>query len=184
MDIIMIRHGETEDNVKKVFSRTDTGLTKEGIEQTKEIKKNLEKLSYDKIYYSPLIRIAETLKILELEGVSETRIREIDFGIFAGKSFEEISRIYPNECKSWMEDMNNYTIPEGESLINLYSRVKEYLEEVSKKDENILLITHEGIIRSVLCWVFDDINYFSKFKIGNGSVNIVSIEDGFKYIKK
>ena len=33
MDIIMIRHGESEDNIRKVFSDPNTSLTNKGIEQ-------------------------------------------------------------------------------------------------------------------------------------------------------
>ena len=96
MDIIMIRHGESEDNIQRIFSRNDTRLTEKGIEQIKKTKELINKFSYDKVYYSPLKRTVETLENLGLIGTEDIRIREINFGIFTGKTFEEISEIYPD----------------------------------------------------------------------------------------
>lgn len=180
----MIRHGESEDNIQRIFSRDHTRLTKKGIDQIKETKELLKKFEYDKVYYSPLRRTVETLENLELEGIEEIRIREINFGIFTGRTFKEISEIYPDETKNWVDDSNNYLIPEGESLFNVYKRVGAFLEEISNYDENILLVTHDCVIRLALSWVFDNPDYFFKFKIDNGSISIISIDDGFKYIKK
>ncbi|CAK7057772.1 histidine phosphatase family protein [Tissierella carlieri] len=184
MDIIMIRHGESEDNIQRIFSRDDTRLTEKGIEQIKKTKELINKFSYDRVYYSPLRRTVETLENLGLIGTEDIRIREINFGIFTGKTFEEISEIYPDETKSWLDNTQSYIIPEGESLLDVYNRVKEFLDEVSQHKENILLVTHDCVIRLALSWIFDNPDYFFKFKVENGSINIISIEDGFKYIKK
>lgn len=179
----MVRHGETEDNLAKIFSRDSTILTETGREQIKEAKAKLSKLSFDTIYYSPLKRTVETLNHLGLAGLKESRIREINFGIFTGKTFEEISNIYPIESKSWLDDTHNYEIPQGESLLQVYERVKGFFEEISKQDKNILLVTHDCVIRLALCWVFDRPDYFFRFKVDNGSISIISIDEGFKYIK-
>lgn len=185
MDIIMIRHGESEDNIKMIFSRDDTRLTEKGIEQIKETKELLKQFDYNKVYYSPLKRTVETLETLELEGIEEQRIREINFGIFTGKTYKEILEIYPEESKLWVEDSKNYKMSEGESLLEVYNRLVEFLEEISQETENILLVCHDCIIRLALCWIFDNPDYFFKFKIDNGSINILSVdEEGFKFIKK
>lgn len=184
MDIIMIRHGETEDNINKIFSRDDTILSAKGKEQIRNTKKLLEKFDFHKVYYSPLGRTKETLDILELEGNSEVRIREIDFGIFTGYTYKELLDVYPDETKSWVDNPHTYHIPKGESLNVVYSRVKEFLDEMSKLNEDIVLVIHDGIIRLALCWILDNPDLFFKFKIENGSINIISIEEDYKYIKK
>ena len=79
MDIIMIRHGETEDNVSKVFSRDDTKLSEIGKEQIKRTRELLKDFKFDKVYYSPLERTKETLGILGLEGIPNTRDQFWDF---------------------------------------------------------------------------------------------------------
>lgn len=184
MDIIMIRHGESEDNVEKIFSRDTTSLTETGIGEILKTKNLLDKYNYQTVYFSPLKRTVESLQHLGLEGKEELRIREINFGIFTGKTFKEISDLFPVETKAWLDDTNNYLIPEGESLLNVYERVGNFLQELIMKGENALLVTHDCVIRLALCWVFDKPEYFFKFKVDNGSINIISIDDNFKFIKK
>ncbi|MFA5576340.1 MAG: histidine phosphatase family protein [Tissierellaceae bacterium] len=183
MDIIMIRHGETSDNLDKVFSRFDTGLTEKGKRQIEAAKVKLKDFSFEEVYFSPFDRTVESLRILDLHGSLEPRIREINFGIFAGKTYKEILEIYPSETKEWLEDTNNYRIAEGESLLDVYTRVIDFLEEIYKTGKDTLLVTHDCVIRLALCWVFDDIDYFFKFKVDNGSISVISIDKGFKFIK-
>ena len=135
-----------------------------------------------KVYYSPLKRAVDTLGCLGLKGKEDIRLREINFGIFTGKSFEEISKIYPEETKLWTKDIYNYRIPKGESLQDVYKRVSEFLEEVCKLDKNLLLVTHDSVIRLALCWVFDNPLYFYRFKIDEGSITTITISNGYKYI--
>lgn len=180
----MIRHGETEDNLKKVYSRDSTSLTKKGIDQVLDAKKILSEYDYEKVYYSPLKRAVQTLKYLGLEGEEDTRIREINFGIFTGKTFREISNIYPEETKLWINDIYHYQIPQGESLCNVYERVVDFMEGLCELDKSSLLIAHDSIIRLALCWVFENPLYFFRFKVDTGSITTISVDDGYKYIRK
>ncbi len=185
MDIILIRHGQTENNVEGIFSTKSTRLTEKGREQIKKVKTYLGTLSFDKVYVSPLYRAIETMEILELDGEKEERIKEVDFGLFEGNTYEVIKEKFPEEAKQWNEDYINYVTPKGESIKLAYERVTSFLEELSKKDKNVVLVCHDGVIRIALSWVFDNVNYFFKFKVENGSINIISVDEyGFKYINK
>lgn len=184
MDIIMIRHGESEDNIKKVFSRADTKLTPTGIQQIKNTRDRLKEYKFSKVFYSPLARTIETHKYLELDGIEESRIQELNFGIFTGKTFKEYSKEYPEESQAWLDDVFNYDIPQGESLVSVYNRLKTFLDELVEKNEDVVLVTHDGIIKLACCWVFDNPNYFFKFKADNGSISVITIHDGDKYINK
>ena len=108
----------------------------------------------------------------------------MNFGIFTGKTFDELIKEYPDESEAWFNGGNRYQIPKGESLEMVYNRLLEFLEELVDRDENVVLITHEGIIRLACCWVFDDINHFYRFKADNGSINIISISENYRYISK
>ncbi|MBE6043097.1 MAG: histidine phosphatase family protein [Clostridium thermopalmarium] len=184
MDIIMIRHGESEDNVRKVYSRISTPLTEKGKAEILQTKKLLERYDYEEVYYSPYKRTVDTLHYLGLEGKEDNRIREIEFGIFEGKNFEEILKIYSEEAKLWIEDIYNYRIPKGESLLDVYNRVSEFLEELCKMNKSALLVTHDSVIRLALCWVFDEPLYFYKFKVDNGSITVITVNEGYKYINR
>ena len=184
MDIILIRHGETEANINKVFSPFDVKLSSRGKEQILKSKEYIHSLDFNKVYVSPLNRAIDTMKLLDLNGEIENRIREIDFGILEGKSYVEANGEYPVETEKWANDPMNYAVPRGETLISAYKRIEEFLCELIKKDENVILICHEGIIKLALCFVFDNPEYFFRFKAENVSISSITIEQGHKYISK
>ncbi|WP_416198968.1 MAG: Phosphoserine phosphatase 1 [Sporanaerobacter sp.] len=183
MDIIFIRHGETKENKRGVYGSFDTTLSQIGIEQILKAKELVQDISFERVYISPLKRTMETAELLGLKGDFDRRIQEINFGIFEGKTYEEIKRDYPEETYTWTNDYIYYRIPNGESLMDLYSRTANFLEDIVSKDKNALVITHEGVIRCALCWVFDNVEYFYRFKLDNGSLTTISIWEGYKYIK-
>lgn len=184
MDIIMIRHGESEDNILKVFGKPESLLSQKGISQIETTRELLKDLEFSKVYYSPFKRTIQTLDILGLEGEVDSRIGEYNFGKFAGLDSSQIKSIYPKEYHEWIEKQPNYVIEDGESLQMVFERVKEFLEEIVKKGESVVLVTHAGIIRLSFCWIFDNIDYFFKFKVDNGSINIISLnEKNFKTIE-
>lgn len=184
MDIILIRHGESEDNIKKVFSRDETKLSEKGIKQIKNTRTKLEDYKFSKVYYSPLTRTIETHSHLGLSGIEEHRIKELNFGIFTGMNFREYTEKYPEESQAWLDDVFNYNIPQGDSIISLYNRIKMFLEKLIETDEDVVLVTHDGVIRLACCWVLDDPKYFFKFKVDNGSISVITIKEGDKFIKK
>ncbi len=133
MDIILIRHGETDENVLKTFSTKSAQLTQEGKEQIKRIRPFVESLSFDKVYISPLDRTRDSAKILGVEGEVEKRIQEVDFGDFEGKTYKELKEMYPEEVEIWDKDYINYITPKGESIKLAYDRVTSFLEELVKR---------------------------------------------------
>lgn len=181
----MIRHGESEDNVLKVFGRYESPLSKNGVSQIKDTKELLKDFNYSKVYYSPFKRTVETLNVLGLDGQVDERIGEYDFGIFAGLDHKTIEKKYPIKYKEWNENPTEYVIEDGESLQIVYKRVKEFLEEIVKNGESVVLVTHAGVIRLAFCWMFDNIDYFFKFKVDNGSINVISVDEtNFKFVER
>lgn len=183
MDVIFVRHGETEENKSGVYGSPDTSLSEVGREQICKTKKIVGNIAFDKVYISPLKRTIETSKLLGLRGILEPRIKEINFGIFEGKTYEEIKKDYPEETNAWTNDYINHRIPDGESLMDLYERTSNFLEGLVADDKDVLVITHEGVIKCALCWVFDNIEHFYRFKVDNGSITTITINDGYRYIK-
>lgn len=184
MDIILIRHGESEDNVRKVFSRDSTVLTENGIRQIEKTREKLQHYNFSKVYVSPLQRTIQTLHHLGLEGQEEKMVREMNFGIFTGLTFDEYKKKYPRETENWMSDSFNYTIPQGESISDTYKRVESFLEQVMERGEDALIVTHEGIIRLACSWVIGSVDHFFRFRADNGSITIISADEEYRYIKK
>lgn len=184
MDIILVRHGESEANVAKVFGGADVKLSKLGVEQALKSKEYIQGLKFNKVYSSPFTRAIDTMNLLGLEGEIEEDIREVGFGILENKSYEMIDDEYSEEVKKWTEDPIYYAVPGGETIIDGYRRVEKFLEKLIEKDEDVLLVCHEGVIKMALSFVFDNPEYFFRFKADNVSVNTITINDGHKFISK
>lgn len=63
--INVVRHGETEDNVKKVFRTSNTQLTDKGIKEAEGVGDKLSNINIPQIISSPLPRTLHTSKIIQ-----------------------------------------------------------------------------------------------------------------------
>ena len=65
LNLLFIRHGETQDNIDKVLQgHRDTSLTPSGHHDAQKVFQKLQNYNIDAIYHSPLLRIRQTLKPL------------------------------------------------------------------------------------------------------------------------
>lgn len=180
--IILIRHGESELNKDKVFfGWLNPFLTKYGEEQIKILADKID--SYDFIYSSPLKRAylsAELVNYKKLEIFTDNRIKELNFGIFEGLTYDEIVKTYPEESKKWKSEGIDYFYKNGESIKELNNRVVSFIEEIKNNDKTYLIITHFGVINSILCYyISENINNFWKFKSDLASITTIEFIDGF-----
>ncbi len=154
MRLILVRHGETEENVAKISQGHMPGkLTKKGTEQAKKVALRLKDEKIDKIFVSDLKRCVDTAAEIikfhpKAEVIYEPAVREQNFGIFEGKPYGSMTKaaeaagINPYELK-----------PEGgESFSEFRKRVVTFIEQLIKKehDKTILIVSHGGPIRHFL----------------------------------
>src|SRR5688572_32975809 len=93
--IIAVRHGETSWNVDaRIQGQLDIGLNDTGRWQAKRVGEALATEEISAVYTSDLGRAQETAQsIAEVTGVPvvpEEGLRERSFGMFEGKTFDEI----------------------------------------------------------------------------------------------
>lgn len=182
MDIILVRHGESEANVNKIYGGDSIVLSKRGIEQSKRSRETIEKLDFKDVYVSPMVRAKETMKYLNLNGVIEENLREVDLGILEGMTYEQLLKDYPKQAKLWTENPLTHALPGGENVVDIYTRVGKTLDRIIEKGDNALLICHDGVIKAALSYVFDDIECFFRFRSDNLGVSMIRIHEGYKYI--
>ncbi|WP_427339678.1 alpha-ribazole phosphatase [Caloranaerobacter sp. DY30410] len=190
MKLILVRHGETQANIDKLYSGwTDFPLTDRGKEQVKNLLEILSKENIDTIYSSPLSRALVTAEIISKHigkkiYVSE-KLKEMNFGIFEGKSYKEISETYHLEWEKWINDNIKYRIPNGESLIDMYNRVTQFIDKLKDKDGTFLLVTHAGVIRIVITYLLNlNIDEMWHFKILPGGLVEILYENDFGVLTK
>ncbi|EJO5348855.1 alpha-ribazole phosphatase [Clostridium botulinum] len=189
MNIYLVRHGETEQNKRKSFyGKLDVGLTKIGEEQSYKVGEFLNNIDFNKIYISDRKRTKQTLEIiLQMNKFYENkrniiceddRINELDFGVFEGKSYEEICSLYPKEQKEWERDWKNFLPPKGESVIEFYNRVENFMKHIQKEqDGNYLIVTHGGVIRMIYSYILQhNVDFYWNFASRNGDITLIKYE--------
>ncbi len=175
MGIYLVRHGQTEANLKKIYSgnKTDTPLTLKGRKQAQRAASYFKNKRVTKIYSSSLGRALETAKAISnitgIEIIIDEKLSEIDFGIYEGLTWKESLQKYPKETDEWTKKGLSYKFPNGESFKDLLERIKEFFWD--KNDEDIIVICHEGVIRAaIICICKIDINSVWDYEVKNGSI--------------
>lgn len=185
MDFILIRHGQTQANVKKIYAGPEEELSNQGREEILATKSRLSSYKFNQIVSSPYKRTQESSSIIsdgKFEISIEPLIKEMSFGVLEGKSFEEVYKKDPQSIQAWIDDPFTNPPNGGESIKQAIRRAKEFL----KKDYhfNPIFLTHDGFIRLCICSVLEDPNAFFKFSIKNASINYIKRENGRFTIEK
>lgn len=175
--IYLMRHGLDDENF--IGGWSDIDLTSEGkkqiIESTEFIIQN--KLVINKIISSDVKRAVATSRIvnkkLQVPIFYNDKLRELDKGIYTGRLKNTLNI---NDI-SFIKKLTIYDkYPEGESMIDLYKRMKFFLNTLN--EDNVLLITHRGVINMfyyILNDIFVDMNK-EKFNVEHGSIHEMNID--------
>jgi 2,3-bisphosphoglycerate-dependent phosphoglycerate mutase len=150
MKLIIVRHGETDENDKKIVQGLiDNKLNEKGRLQAKEAGRQLKgKQKIDMVFCSPLQRCKETLEEIlsecpiEGEVFMSSLIQERDFGEYAGIETHMINWNEIYEDNKLNRDMG------VESQSQLEKRVNLFLEDLKLEgdDKTVLIISHGGPI--------------------------------------
>jgi alpha-ribazole phosphatase len=150
----LLRHGETEGgNIYRGW--TDAPLTARGWQQMRKSTTRLTK--WDQIISSPLQRCScfarEFAEAHAIPYFEDTRLRELNFGQWEGCSAKQIMATSPGTLQNFWLNPVAHPPPGGESLDHFQSRVVEAWERhsIEYSQQKILLITHGGVIRILLC---------------------------------
>ncbi len=179
--LILTRHGETVENASDIVQGHLNGsLSEVGRAQARKLRTALTSEEIDAVYASDLDRAAETAKIASGSQpgrpavVHDERLREQSFGIYEGEPIETLL----DEMKAQGAEWSTFHPLGGESRPTLSERAKAFIETMKQRheDENILVVTHYGIINSLLK-MFSSGDFATKdIEIRNGSITILTID--------
>ena len=157
--ITLIRHGITEGNVRRLYyGATNVPLAQKGIDE-------LKRLTAEGIYpdgegaefiTTGMGRTAQTLELIYGDVPHEVikDLREINFGDFEMKSYEELMEY--EEYRDWITATNDTKAPpNGESIRHFNERVIRGFEKVrSMHKEHSIVICHGGTISSIMNYLW------------------------------
>ncbi len=164
--IDFIRHGEPAGGRMFRGNQADHPLSERGWQQMhKAISKQYlksepdDKPKWDLIVTSPMLRCYTFAKALSqqlgIPVVTNTVLTEISFGEWEGKTPTEIKALDPILFRDFYRDPVKNRPPGAESLEVFSTRIIDGLSLLIKKHqgEKILLVTHAGIMRTILIHV-------------------------------
>lgn len=155
MNVIVVRHGQTEGNRKgAVYGRPDQGLSDVGKVQAQRAARRLSAEPIAAIYCSNLRRCMETAEAIrpyhpDVPLAYMASLREI-----SGGAMHRLPLRLPRWLLSRLVQLAirlNLAPPGGESWRDLRLRVADILDEIYRRHPNatVLLVTHNVVIQAV-----------------------------------
>ena len=137
-----------------------------------------------KIYSSPLRRCTKLASVFSSHFIIDERLREINFGNWEMKKWDTID---PIQLDAWMKDFVHIPCPNGDKYLDIYDNAVSFFDEIrtsenDQSNECIFVISHAGIIRSLVSYVLDyPLEHSFRFEFDTGSVTqLVSDHNIFK----
>jgi broad specificity phosphatase PhoE len=159
MHLLLARHAPTDWNGKGRFQgHQDVVLGAAGRRQAGQLAARLAVERIDRIHASDLRRAWETAQavseIHKAPLLSDTRLRELCFGVWEGLLRDEIQQQYPEALATWEADPLRNAPPGGETLAELTDRVGEFfvsLRADTTSERTVLVVGHNGSLQILLC---------------------------------
>ena len=157
--ITFMRHGETTANAADRWEgRRDSPLTERGVRQAEAAADRLRDRSFDIVVSSDLGRAVATASHLDADFETDSAWREMDLGEWEGRNRDDVlaadgavlHRIFAGEDLPWGAS--------GERLGEVVARGLQAMFTLADRlgdDGSGLVVTHGGIIQSVLGGVLD-----------------------------
>ena len=152
MNLTLVRHAQVDEKYQGCYNgHNEIGLSNEGVSQAKKLCKKLDLLKFDAIFCSDTFRAKETIKHYKYkENIEYTKVlREKSWGRHEGMSFDEITSSEDIKYENFLQWINAL---DGEDYQLYIQRVEKFFFEFlpSLEKENILILTHAGVIRVLL----------------------------------
>ena len=96
---------------------------------------------------SPLRRARRLAEALAGEVRLDARLREIDFGAWEGRRWDDIAR---HEIDAWAADVLGFVPPAGESVAMLQTRAIDFATTLAAQNHaHVALVSHAGVLRAL-----------------------------------
>lgn len=174
--LYLIRHGETEGaEIRRYKGTLDVPLSEKGMKQVERVSEHILKLmstiqkeedalpvserNLAAVYSSDLSRALKSAEIIarphSLSPIVVPSLRERNFGLWEGMSFDEIKEKYPDEFTAWAGNPLEFSPVNGESTLEVRDRVMDAFEKIvqAHPGERVAIVGHGGVNRIILCHI-------------------------------
>lgn len=180
----LIRHGETDFNKKRFFyGKADVSINETGKEQASKIHQLLKGRAISRIYTSQLKRTLETAAIIFPDQIPTAykALNERDFGLWEGRTANEIQAAFPLVWEEWLESPFDVTPSKAEPFQKFKDRVQSIVEEIREtEDDEIAIVGHLGVLRLIYQFLVDPEADFWSIDIPQGTVLLLEDKDSWE----
>ena len=195
VEIILVRHGETDLNAGEIFrGLVDVDLNETGRQQAELLGEYLSNEKIDIVYSSPLKRAVKTAEVIAQHHALEVNIVrnliDIDYGEWQGLPLKEITEKYRETYRDWLDTPEQVRIPGGECLEDIRSRAMPFIEDAVMRcgEGRIVFVSHRVVNKVIICnllglgnahfWnVKQDTCGITRFNCGDGRVVLTCHND-------
>lgn len=198
MRLFLVRHGQTEANLRGVFcGLTDLALTPLGVEQAGDVAGWLADVAFADGVSSQLLRARHTADIVLAghplnAGINE-QLNEMNFGEWEMRHHCDLQREDPEAWAAWVADWQQASPTGGESFIQFSDRVESVVQsllstnshqtnrhQTNRHDNNQLLVAHQGGLSLMLARLLAmPAAAMWHFHFEQGAYSVLEIHDGF-----
>lgn len=162
--LVIVRHGQSEWNLKNLFTGwSDVELTLTGEHEAEYAGIVLRPYHFDVAFTSALRRAQHTLNIilsqtgLTIPVIKDQALNERNYGALQGLNKAEVGEKYgAHQLIAWRRSYTEVP-PGGESLENTYQRVIPYYEQFIqpelKAGKNVLIVAHGNSLRALMMYL-------------------------------
>jgi probable phosphoglycerate mutase len=187
-DFFLIRHGSTGQTEAGRISGggENPSLSERGVLEAERVAEGLGRLAKrhnlelpSAVVHSPLERTAQTAARVaqpySLPLLSDSRLREIEFGNWEGLANEELDRL--PETSSWRGSLTARP-PGGESIADLQQRVYEsFFELVDRyREQSVAVVSHMMPTRTMLALALGGLDsHFWSLQVNPASISVLRV---------
>ena len=175
MKITLIRHTSVDVPKGTCYGQSDVAGAATFEQEAAEVKRQLEGLSFDKVFTSPLsraVRLATYCGYPDAE--RDERLMEMNMGDWEMQRWDDITDPYLQE---WYADYLHLPTAGGEGFPQLRARVNAFLDELREKEyEHVAIFTHGGVLvcAGLYAGLFEEEESFSH-QVGYGGILLINI---------
>lgn len=169
LTLVLTRHGATDrsDPEQYLGQRIEAHLNDEGRAAARALGERLAGVDFDQVISSPLERALETARLIRPHDpvATDARLVEADYGLWEGRTIEEIEARWPAEREAYEADPGANAATDGESGEAVAQRVGSFLGELAgwsdtgwesdkpdhdQRDHHVLVVGHSTLNRVLL----------------------------------
>jgi alpha-ribazole phosphatase len=146
MEVILVRHTSVDVPTGTCYGQTNVPLRSTFEEEAMIVASTLQGYApFDRVYTSPLSRCTQLATFCGYaDAQRDKRLLEMNFGEWEMQRYEEIE---DPQLQAWYADWKQVSATGGESFVQQYERVAQFLSELKEKPySKVAIFSHGGVL--------------------------------------